>query len=448
MSAAIDIVAFLVVIAILVTVHEYGHFWVARRCGVAVQRFSIGFGPVLLRRQGRDGVEYAMSAIPLGGYVKMLDEREGEVPSHQLHRAFNRQPLWQRNAVIAAGPLVNFLFAVLVFWALFLMGDTVLRPLIGDVTPQSPAAEAGFQPGDEITAVGGSVVDGWNDVLKQLLSQGPGNPSLPVAVRTQEGRNVTRELDVTAIGPMGSQRDVVSALGWQPKRPPRPAVIGDVLDDSAAARAGLAAEDRIVKAGDNAIDGWQALVTAIERHRGDTMPLVVERDGSLRQVRVAVPDQGKIGIQSKPPEPGVLDQYQRKVQYSVLGALGRGATETWDHARLMVTVLAKMVTGQASLRNISGPVHIADYAGDSAQLGLKPFLNLMALISISLGIINLLPIPVLDGGQILFNACEWLLRRPLPESAQAIGTQIGLALIAMIMGLALYNDLLRALGAE
>jgi regulator of sigma E protease len=448
MSWLVNLLAFLVVIGILVTVHEFGHFWVARRCGVGVQRFSIGFGRVLWRRYGRDGVEYAISALPLGGYVKMLDEREEAVPADQLSRAFNRKPLWQRNAVIIAGPAFNFAFAVLVFWALFLMGDTVLRPVLGDIASDTPAAEAGFQPGDEIRAVAGREVAGWSDVMRQVLSQGAGNEALPVTVATATGERVTRELNMAAIGPIGEQDNVMQALGWQPKRPPLPPVIQEVRSGDPAAAAGLRSGDRLVSVAGSAIEDWQGLVDAIEAHRGESMRLIVERGSDAIEIEVTVPEEGPIGVIPQRPEPGVLDAYQRELTYGVVGAFVRGAEETWNRATFMVTITGKMITGDASTRAISGPVGIAEYAGTSASLGLVPFLTLLATISISLGIINLFPIPILDGGQLLFNACEWVMGRPLSESAQAMGTQVGLALIVMLMTLAFYNDLLRVLGAE
>ncbi len=446
MSLIINAVAFLIVIGILVTVHEFGHFWVARRCGVGVERFSIGFGRVVLRRFGRDGVEYALSAIPLGGYVKMVDEREGSVPEDQLHRAFNRKPLWQRNAVIVAGPAFNFIFAILVFWGLFLLGDTVMRPVLDDVPPQTPAAEAGFQSGDEIRRVGSKEVSGWSEVMREVLAQGAGNASLPVTVRTAEGSERTRQLDVAAIGPAGQQEDPMQALGWRPQRPPLPAAIRQVLPDTPAARAGLEAGDRLEAIGGQSIDQWQGLVDGIEAHRGQSMRITLVRDGERRQLAVAVPDEGKIGVAPAAPEPDDLAPYQRRIEYGPIAALGRGLTETWDYLRLTVTIAAKIVTGDASTRNISGPVSIAEYAGTSATYGIKPFLNLLGTISISLGLINLFPVPVLDGGHLLFNTCEWVMGRPLSEHAQSVGTQIGLALIVMLMALALYNDLLRVMG--
>ena len=446
MSLILNAAAFLVVIGILVTVHEFGHFWVARRCGVGVERFSIGFGRVLLRRYGRDGVEYALSAIPLGGYVKMVDEREGTVPADQRHRAFNRKPLWQRNAVIVAGPAANFLFAIVVFWGLFLLGDTVIRPVLDDVPTQTPAAAASFEAGDEILRVGGKPVRGWSEVMREVLARGAGNTSLPIAVRTAQGDERIRNLDVAAIGAVGQQENPMEALGWRPQRPPLPAKISRVQPDSPAQRGGVEAGDRLVAISGQAVDRWQGLVDAIEAHRGEGMRITVERDGERRELTVAVPEEGKIGVAPTPPEPEDLAPYQDRVEYGPIGALRRGIGETWDYLRLTVTIAGKIVTGDASTRNISGPVSIAEYAGTSASYGIKPFLNLLGMISISLGLINLFPVPVLDGGHLLFNTCEWVMGRPLSEHVQSVATQIGLALIAMLMAMALYNDLLRVMG--
>jgi len=387
--------AFVVVIAILVTVHEFGHFWVARRCGIKVLRFSLGFGRVIARRQGRDGTEYAVSAIPLGGYVKMLDETEGEVPVAEQHRAFNRQRLWRRNAVIVAGPLFNFLFAILVYWVLFGMGETVLRPVLDEVPADTPAAAAGFQTGDEIQTVAGESVTGWRDVIKQVMGSGAGNPALPVTVVTPSGERITRKLDVARIGPLGQDPDILGALGWQPARPALPTRIAEVEAGSAAARAGLSEGDRIVAVDAEPIERWRQLADAVRDATGETLPLTLVGDGGRRTLEVAVPAAGKIGVRADPPSDAMRERYTRDVEYGPLEALGRGVGETWAQGQLMLTVSWQMVTGAASTRNISGPVSIAEFAGDSMTMGLRAFLTLLAVISISLGVVNLLPVPVL-----------------------------------------------------
>lgn len=447
MNLLTNVLAFIAVIGILVTVHEFGHFWVARRCGVRVLRFSIGFGRVIARRFDRDGTEYAISAIPLGGYVKMLDEREAPVAETELDRAFNRKPLWQRNAIILAGPVFNFLFAILVYWALFLMGDTVLRPVVSEPPAETAAAAAGFRGGDEITAVAGEPVVGWNDVVKQLLAEGTGNSALAITVATAEGNEATRRLDVAGIGPVGEQPNVLRALGLLPKGPPVPPVVERVQPGSAAEQAGLRADDRVVAAGGEAIDDWRDLSEHVDGAAGEPLQLSVEREGGRRELTVAVPDNGTIGVYARPPEDSVRQRYYRELDYGPLAALGRGVNETWDQGVLMVTMTAKIITGEASTKNLSGPINIAQYAGDSVGMGPGAFLTLLALISISLGVINLLPVPVLDGGHLLFNACEWVLGRPLSDQAQAVGNQVGFAIILLLMGFAFYNDLIRILGA-
>ncbi|MCS4505655.1 Regulator of sigma-E protease RseP [wastewater metagenome] len=453
MSVLTSIIAFAVALGLLVTVHEFGHFWVARRLGVKVLRFSVGFGRIVWRRQGHDGTEYAISAIPLGGYVKMLDEREGDVPEQERHRAFNRQPLWVRNAILFAGPGFNFIFAVLAYWAIFVTGTTAMKPVIGQVEPDTPAAAAGLQSGERIVAVGGEDTRTWDDVLMQILSLGPGNPDLAVTtVAGEDGPRRSHSLDVAAIGPVGENPDILAALGMQPWRPRIEPVIDSVMPDGPAAGAGLQPGDRIEAVDGTPMPDWARLVDYVRARPGESVTLSVERDGEPREVAVTLAQvdsaQGPIGRLGVSPrfDRSSLERMQQTIQYGPLAAVGVAAGETWRASALTVKMLGQMITGEASVKNLSGPINIAQYAGQSAQLGVVPFLRFLAIVSISLGVLNLLPVPVLDGGHLMFNALEWVRGRPLSEAAQAVGQQVGLALLGLLMAVAFYNDIARLFG--
>ncbi len=452
MSVLVNLIAFVVALGLLVAIHEFGHFWVARRVGVRVLRYSIGFGRVIWRRTGGDGTEYALSAIPLGGYVKMLDEREGDVAPEERHRAFNRQPLWARNAILFAGPGFNFLFALLAYWAIFVIGTTELRPVLGEVVPESPAAEAGLAEGQEIVAVAGDETRSWDDVLMRLLAEGAGNEALPVAVETPDGIRRDLTLDVAAIGPLGEKPNILGALGLRPWRPTIEPVVGELLPGGPAAAAGLTAGDRLVAVAGERVDEWQALVEVVRARPGETVDVVVRRDGERRVFTVTLgrvdSDDGETGRLGVRPhvDDGAYAGMRHTVQHGPLAAIAQATGATWEASALTVKLLAQMVTGDASVKNLSGPINIAQYAGQSATLGVVPFLRFLAIVSISLGILNLLPVPVLDGGHLLYNGIEWLRGRPLSEAAQATGQQIGLVLLGLLMAVAFYNDLARLFG--
>lgn len=446
-----DILGFVVAIGILVTVHEFGHFWVARKVGVRVLRFSVGFGRPLLRRVGRDGTEYVIAAIPLGGYVKMLDEREGAVPTAASHAAFNRKPLWARNAVIVAGPLFNFLFAVIAYWGVFVVGATELRPVVGAVPEGTPAAAAGFRERDELRAIGDREVRAWDGVIMALIEHA-GDAQVPVEVTRPDGTVRERRLDLGGVELLGEDPNVLAVLGlrpWTPELPPR---IDRVVPGGAAAGTTLQSGDEIRAVSGEPVADWQALVDAVQARPRETVTLEVAREGATRRVEVTLgsregPDGpvGVLGVTPHVPEDLYADM-RREVRYGPLAALPQAAAATWQASTLTVEVLFKMVTGEASVKNLSGPLNIAQYAGDSVSLGITPFLKFLAIVSISLGILNLLPVPVLDGGHLLYNGIEWVRGRPLSEAAQGFGQQIGLAVLFLLMALAFYNDLLRIFG--
>jgi len=450
MDAIQNILAAIVVLGLLITFHEFGHFWVARRCGVKVLRFSVGFGKPLWSRFDRHGTEYAIAAIPLGGYVKMLDEREGEVSPEELPRAFNRQSVGKRIAIVAAGPLANFLLALVVYWALFVAGTTAVAPVVGTVAPDSPAARGGLAAGQEIVAVQGEDTPTWEAVNLRLLSAIGTRQPLHIETRdADQGGSAQRHsvpVDRWLVGQDPPQP--LETLGVTPWRPATPAVLGKVLDDGAAAGAGLASGDRIVAVDGRAIDGWTAFVEAVRAHPGQAMTLTVARDGQTREVSLtpAVHEQdgeriGYIGAGVAPVS--WPDAYRREIRYGPLAAVGQAVSRTTEMTVLTLDSIRKMLLGLISPSNLSGPITIARIAGDTARSGLESFVSFMAYLSISLGVLNLLPIPVLDGGHLLYYLIEAARGRPVSEAAQAAGLRIGMALVGTLMLMALYFDLMR-----
>ena len=447
-----NLLAFVVVVGILVTFHEYGHFWVARRLGVKVLRFSVGFGRPLWRRvAGADQVEYVIAAIPLGGYVKMLDEREGPVPEDERPRAFNRQPVWKRMAIVAAGPIANFVLAVLAFWAMYLIGVNGIRPVVGEVVPDSVAAQAGVRPGDEILSINGEQTPTWQSVSLTLLDEAlsGGTVRLELADRSQQVRHA--ELVLREGQNLLDKGDLLEKLGIKPWRPEIEPVIGGVVAGGSAEQAGLKPGDRIVAVDGQPVKDWSAWVDVVRSHPDQDLTVTVERGGARRLLVLhpaAERDDGevigRIGAYPK-IDKSRWAQLRVTVRYGPVVGLGRALEKTWDVAALTVRVLWKLVIGEASLSNISGPVTIAEFAGMSAAIGVSAFLGAMALFSVSIGILNLLPVPVLDGGHLLFYTIEWIKGSPVSETTEALGQRIGLALLAALMALALYNDMVRLL---
>jgi regulator of sigma E protease len=453
-----NVLAFVVAISVLVAAHEYGHFWAARRLGFKVLRFSIGFGKPLWKWQGRapDRVEYWLSSIPLGGYVKILDEREGLVEPHELPRAFNRRPIPQRIAVLFAGPAFNFLFAFLAYWVLFVTGLPGIRPIVDSVTPESVAAESGLRAGDIITRVGGrptaTLEDAVLAVYDELLADGV--IDLEVHALDDESRNV--ELDARdRVTELTEPDALFRGLGFEPGpgaslAPPE---IVSVVPGSAAEEAGLRTGDRILEAAGQPIRGanW---VEFIQTRPGETVPVRVARDGgdvvlllAIQEVEEGGKVIGKVGTstQTRLP-PDVIARISAEQHYGVLEAIPRSIAKTWEMSAMTVRLLGHMLVGDVSLRSVSGPIMIADYAGESAAAGFTAFLGFLALVSISLGIMNLLPVPILDGGQIVFQIAEWLKGAPLSERAHALGQQIGLVFLIVLMSFVFYNDLTRVFG--
>lgn len=450
-----SIVAFVIAIGLLVAVHEYGHYWVARRLGFKVLRFSIGFGrPLWSRRSGPDQTEYVLAAIPLGGYVKLLDEREGPVPSGEEDRSFGRRPPSHRIAVLAAGPLANFLFAIVACWIVFMHGVPGLKPVVGSVTVGSPAAAAGLVADDRIVAVAGEPVATREATVIATLESLLDSGTVPLVVARPDGGERHLELHVAedrrrALTEPG---ELLRGLGFSFWLPAMPVVVGTLEEGGPAARAGLAVGDRIVAIDGRSVADFTEFQQTVRARPGETLRLGVERDGGRRDLVVTARADiengqriGRIGI-TPGGEVRFPDEMLTEQRYGPVAAIVPALRETWDKSALTVRFLWRMVTGDVSVKNISGPINIAQYAGITALEGFAYFVNFLAVVSISLGVLNLLPIPILDGGQILYQFAELLKGRPLSEELQVLGQKLGIALLVALMGIAFYNDLSRLFG--
>lgn len=448
-----SVIGFIVALGLLIVVHEFGHFWVARRLGVKVLRFSIGFGkPLWQTTRGQDGTQFVISAVPLGGYVKMLDEREGEVASHEVHRAFNRQPLHYRSAIVAAGPTFNFLFAILAYWLMFMLGLPGIKPVVGEVIEGSAASMAGIHAGHEIVAVEGRETPTWGAASLAVLDKTLSAREVRLGLRDETGRVRVKTLVTPEVSRDFGKQDGLVMLGMRPWLPEIPPIIGKIQDESPAQRAGLQAGDIIVNADGMEIGNWNEWVDHVRQRPETEIIVIVERAGM--QVTLALTPQrvvqdgeefGRIGAGVQTA--GELPPRMRAVQkYDLFPALGAALAKTWDMSIMSLRVLGRMVIGQVSLENLSGPITIAQYAGYSAQGGMVTFLAFLAIVSLSLGVINLLPVPLLDGGHLLYYGIELVKGSPLSENAQALGQKIGIFVLLMLMSLALYNDLVRLFG--
>jgi regulator of sigma E protease len=455
----ITLIAFVVTIGLLVTIHEYGHFQVARWCNVKVLRFSIGFGKPLWKKTfGKDKTEFVLAAIPLGGFVKMLDENE--IKSEQeadpalskinysqaeLQRAFNRQSVWKRIAIVSAGPIANLLLAIALYWLLFMLGVTGTRPIIGEVAKDSLAAQASLTSGQVIQKINGEPVTSWQEARWILLEESLESKSVEIEAINQSNELFQHTLSFTGIN-NDSEIDVLKKVGLKEYRPTIPAIIGEVLAGSAAEQAGLKAEDKILSIDGVTINDWEQVVNIIKASPNKKLWFEIER--AQKVVRIAATPEkvaengesvGRMGAAVKINQTE-MDKLLVEFNYSPLVSLQKATTKTWDTAIFSLKMLGKMLVGQMSLKSISGPVTIADYAGKSANMGLKTFLSFLALVSISIGVLNLLPIPVLDGGHLMYYVVEILKGSPVSENIMLAGQKIGFAVLGLLMTLAIFND--------
>ncbi len=444
------LLAFLVTIGVLILVHEYGHYLAAKRCGVRVLQFSLGFGrPLYARRLGRDGTEFILAAFPLGGFVRMLDEREAPVAAHELHRAFNRQPVWKRMLIVVAGPLANLLLAVVLYWILLMSGLPGLRPLLGEVPAGTPAAQASLKADELIVRVGKTAVSTWQDVRWTLLQESLKAGSVEVEAKSGSMETHLHQLDLTGIRADDVKVDVLDQLGLTPYHPAMPTKVGEVLQGSAAERAGLRVGDEILSVDGIAVALWEDFAGLIRKNPARPVLLKVRREGTEIQVRVT-PDAvaegdttvGRIGAAYR-MAPEELNRFMVDVRYAPVPAIWHATVKTWETSVFSLKMLGSMVTGAVSWKGVSGPLTIATYAGQSAHVGWKAFLGFLAMVSISLGVLNLLPVPVLDGGHLMYYMVEIFRGRPVSERAMEIGQKVGFALLGLLMATAFYNDINR-----
>jgi regulator of sigma E protease len=446
------IVAFIIALGLLIVVHEYGHYLIAQLCGVKVLRFSVGFGrPLFTKQIGVDRTEWVVAAIPFGGYVKMLDEREGPVEPAEAHRAFNRQSVWRRFAIVIAGPVANFLFAVAVYAGLFMYGLPEARPVLGTPPAGSVAAAGGLQSGDTVRAVEGEAITTWQELRWRVLQSALQRQPLRLEVMNERGHLSTLTLDLRSFPADDVESDALERIGLRLYRPPLEPIIGQVVSGGAAQRAGLSPGDRIVLADGKPVRSWEELVSAVQARPDMPLPLNIEREGATQTVEV-VPASvvaggkriGRIGAAPQLPA-SHAEKMLIRVQHGVAESLWKGVVKTGDIAAFSLKMLGKMLLGEVSWKHLSGPVTIADFAGQSAQMGWVSYLTFLALISISLGVLNLLPIPLLDGGHLMYYAIEIVKGRPVSERAMELGQRVGLALLLVVMAFAFYNDLNRLL---
>ncbi|WP_041394493.1 sigma E protease regulator RseP [Photobacterium profundum] len=449
MSVLWNLGSFILALGILIAVHEFGHFWVARRCGVYVERFSIGFGKSLWRKVGKDGTEYTLAMIPLGGYVKMLDERVDDVPADKKHMAFNNKPLWQRSAIVAAGPMANFIFAIFAYWVVYLIGIPAVRPIIGDVAPQSIAAEAGISSGMELKSISGIKTADWESANMAMISHIGDKEMVITVTEPNNDYEVQRTLNLSTWSFDPESERVLTTLGIAPYSPAITLSISQLVDGGAAIDAGFRLNDKIVAIDNTPITQWLEVVDAVRSHPEQALLFDLEREGQRVSVTLTpklkkLANDELIGYAGFAPEVEAWpESYRINLQFGPIEAVGKATEKTWQLVTLTFGMVTKLVTGDVALKNLSGPISIAKGAGMTADYGLVYFLGFLALISVNLGIVNLLPLPVLDGGHLMYFAIEAVTRRPVSERVQDLGYRVGSAILVALMAVALFNDFTR-----
>jgi regulator of sigma E protease len=452
MTILFYVAAFIVALGPLIVIHELGHYWVARRCGVKVIRFSIGFGKPLCKWvRGADRTEWVLAAVPLGGYVKMLDEREGAVSPEDLHRAFNRQSVWRRIAIVAAGPLANLAMAILLYWVLFMHGVPGLRAVVDTPAQGSAAAQAGMQRGDVILSVEGEITPTWQEARWELLKSAVRKGRVELQVAAESGAQAVRTLDMSGLTSKDLDGDFIRVLGLSRYLPRGAPEVAGVRAGSAAERAGIKASDEIVAINNVRIESGDHATSIIRAHPGKAIVIEIRRDNAAVSPMQITPDSvndaegaviGRIGAELRAPR-RAYDAYRVTVSHGPIDSFGKALLKTWDMSIFSLKMLGKMLIGDVSLKNLSGPITIADYAGQSAKLGWISYITFLAIISISLGILNLLPIPLLDGGHLMYYIAEIFKGAPVSERTMEFGQRVGLGLLLLMMAFALYNDVTR-----
>jgi len=445
------VLAFIVAVGIIVTVHEFGHYWVAKKLGVKVLRFSVGFGkPLFTKLGGEDKTEYVLASIPLGGYVKMLDEREGEVSASEVHRAFNRQKVWKRFAIVSAGPIFNFIFAVFAYWITFVVGVEGVKPTVGEIQAQSIADQAQIQARDTFTHIENQPVKTWQQTTIQMLNGALKTGSVNATLRREDSSQKTVTLDLNDTKQLLAEGNLLEKIGISPWRYQYQARFGEIKS-GVAKKAGIQEGDKVIRVDGKEVNTWVELVSYIQERAEVPINFVLQRGDEQLSFQVSPSADeldgkviGRIGAYP------YIDQQQLEsqkvvVRYGVIESFGKGLVKTWEVSILTLKLLWKLVVGEASLKNISGPVTIAEYAGVSAAIGFSAFVGALAIISISIGILNLLPIPVLDGGHLFYYLVEIVKGSPVSEKFEAAGQKLGIIMLAGLMSLAFYNDIQRLL---